>query len=108
MNALTITDTDIILAEYVLLPIQDLHQNFLFKILEPVELGWQHGKVSLFKIMVDKTSLLNEIERTVAQTFSFMAEDALDINEGTLPEPMNKWLYPLQVQLRECHIVPKE
>jgi len=108
MSVLTMTDVDYILADYVLLPIQDLHQNFLFRIRTPIELGWQSSKVSLFKIMVDKGSLLSEIEWTVAQAFSVIVEEALNNSVGKLPEPMDKWVSPLQVKLRECHIVPKE
>ena len=106
MKPLTITDTDEILIDYVLLPIQDLHQKFLFKIQTPIELCWLSGSASLWKIMDNKTSLVSEIKREAMQQFNKMLTDAGE-DEG-LVAPMDKWGSISKITLRECHIVPKE
>jgi hypothetical protein len=103
-TVLRVIKTDTILCDYVLMPIEDLSQHFLYRFVEPMVTCWRSSKVPLYDVMGTGGNLNDTLRRTAMKHWYTLMDDI----PGDWPEEA-MWLKQMsKIMLRECHIVPRE
>jgi hypothetical protein len=102
---LKVVETDTLLFEYVMLPIADLSNRYLYRFVEPVPTGWTEGKpISLIDVLGINGKFEDKLRREAMKMWYKLLDDI----PGEWPVEA-QWLKLIsKVTLRECHIVPKE